>query len=50
MGADQRMSRVLADLRPETAVPARESPAQTLAERMDYYATPGTEVGTEKPK
>ena len=45
MGADQRMSRVLADLRPETAVPARESPAQTLAERMDYYATPGASIG-----
>jgi len=45
MGADQRMSRVLADLRPETAVPARVSPAQTLAERMDYYATPGASIG-----
>jgi len=45
MGADQRMSRVLADLRPETAVPARESPAQTLAERMEYYATPGASIG-----
>jgi CubicO group peptidase (beta-lactamase class C family) len=45
MGADERMSRVLADLRPETAVPARESPAQTLAQRMEYYATPGASIG-----
>jgi CubicO group peptidase (beta-lactamase class C family) len=45
MSADERMSRVLADLRPETAVPARESPAQTLAQRMAYYATPGASIG-----
>ena len=45
MSADQRMSRVLSDLRPETAVPARESPAQTLAQRMQYYATPGASIG-----
>ena len=45
MSADQRMSHVLSDLRPETAVPARESPAQTLAQRMQYYATPGASIG-----
>jgi CubicO group peptidase (beta-lactamase class C family) len=45
MSADERMSRVLADLRPETAVPAREGPAQTLAQRMEYYATPGASIG-----
>ncbi len=45
MSADERMARVLADLRPETAVPARESPAQTLAQRMAYYATPGASIG-----
>jgi len=45
MGADVRTSRVLADVRPETAVPARESPAQTLAQRMAYYATPGASIG-----
>jgi CubicO group peptidase (beta-lactamase class C family) len=45
MGADERGSRVLADLRPETAVPARESPAQTLSQRMTYYATPGASIG-----
>src|SRR5262245_61799700 len=45
MSADERMSRVLAGLRPETAVPARESPAQTLAQRMAYYATPGASIG-----
>jgi len=39
------VARVLADLRPETAVPARESPAQTLAQRMAYYATPGASIG-----
>src|SRR5262245_26289595 len=39
------INRVLADLRPETAVPARESPAQTLAQRMAYYATPGASIG-----
>ena len=44
MGADERMSRVLADLRPETAVPAREKPAQTLAQRMGCYATPGASI------
>jgi CubicO group peptidase (beta-lactamase class C family) len=45
MGADERRSRVLVDMRPETAVPARESPAQTLAQRMAYYATPGASIG-----
>jgi CubicO group peptidase (beta-lactamase class C family) len=45
MSADERRSRVLADLRPETAVPARESPAQTLGQRMAYYATPGASIG-----
>jgi CubicO group peptidase (beta-lactamase class C family) len=43
--AEDRIVRVLADLRPETAVPARESPAQTLAHRMAYYATPGASIG-----
>src|SRR4051794_16263896 len=45
MSADERRLRVLADLQPETAVPARESPAQTLAQRMAYYATPGASIG-----
>jgi len=45
MGAEEPMSRVLADLRPETAVPARESPAQALVQRMAYYATPGASIG-----
>src|SRR5262252_8063492 len=45
MSADGRMSRVLADLRPETVVPARERPAQTLAQRMEYYTTPGASIG-----
>jgi len=45
MGAEERMSRVFADLRPETAVPARESPAQALVQRMAYYATPGASIG-----
>jgi CubicO group peptidase (beta-lactamase class C family) len=45
MSADERMSRVLADLRPESAVPARISRAQTLAQRMEYYATPGASIG-----
>ena len=45
MIAQDRIARVLSDLRPETAVPARESPAQTLAQRMQYYATPGAGVG-----
>ena len=40
-----RISRVLADVRPEPVVPARESPAQTLAQRMEYYATPGASIG-----
>ena len=45
MIAQDRIARVLSDLRPETAVPARESPAQTLAQRMQYYATPGASIG-----
>jgi CubicO group peptidase (beta-lactamase class C family) len=45
MSADVRIARVLADLRPETAVPARESPAQALAQRMEYYTTPGASIG-----
>jgi CubicO group peptidase (beta-lactamase class C family) len=40
-----RISRVLADVRPEPVVPARESPAQSLAQRMEYYATPGASIG-----
>jgi CubicO group peptidase (beta-lactamase class C family) len=40
-----RITRVLADLRPEAVVPARASPAQTLAQRMAYYATPGASIG-----
>jgi CubicO group peptidase (beta-lactamase class C family) len=45
MIAQDRIARVLSDLRPETAVPARESPVQTLAQRMQYYATPGASIG-----
>ena len=45
MSADERRLRVLADLRPETAVPARASPAQTLVQRMAYHATPGASIG-----
>jgi CubicO group peptidase (beta-lactamase class C family) len=45
MIAQDRIARVLSDLRPETAVPASESPAQTLAQRMQYYATPGASIG-----
>src|SRR5262245_2289852 len=43
--ADDRIARVLADLRPEAAVPAREGPAQPLTQRMAYYATPGASIG-----
>jgi CubicO group peptidase (beta-lactamase class C family) len=42
---DERLARVLRDLRPEAAVPAREGPPQTLAQRMAYYATPGASIG-----
>jgi CubicO group peptidase (beta-lactamase class C family) len=45
MIAQDRIARVLADLRPETVVPARERPAQTLAQRMEYYTTPGASIG-----
>src|SRR5439155_19858126 len=45
MNADVRIARVLSDLRPEAVVPVRESPAQTLAQRMAYYATPGASIG-----
>jgi CubicO group peptidase (beta-lactamase class C family) len=44
MSADVRMSRVLADVRPEPAVPAREVLASTLATRMAHYCTPGANI------
>ena len=43
-GNEDRIARVLADLRPEASVPARERPAQSLAQRMAYYATPGAGI------
>jgi CubicO group peptidase (beta-lactamase class C family) len=43
--AEDRIARVLSDLRPETVVPVRESQPQTLAQRMVHYATPGASIG-----
>jgi len=44
MSADVRMSRVLADVRPEPAVPVREESGQSLASRMAHYCTPGASI------
>jgi CubicO group peptidase (beta-lactamase class C family) len=44
MSVDVRMSRVLADLRPEPAVRVHETPAQSVASRMAYCRTPGASV------
>jgi CubicO group peptidase (beta-lactamase class C family) len=44
MSMDVRMSRVLADLRSEPAVPVQETPAQSLASRMAHYRTPGASI------
>jgi len=41
---DVRISRVLADVRPEPAVPAREAPAGSLVSRMAHYRTPGASI------
>jgi CubicO group peptidase (beta-lactamase class C family) len=41
---ENRISRVLQDLRPETPFPGQEKPPQTLAERMSHLATPGVSV------
>jgi CubicO group peptidase (beta-lactamase class C family) len=42
---EDRIARVLADLRPEAAAPAREGPAQALAQRMAHYMAPGASIG-----
>jgi CubicO group peptidase (beta-lactamase class C family) len=39
-----RTARLLRDLRPKTPFPAKEEPAQTLAERMIQCATPGVSI------
>ncbi len=44
MSADVRMSRVLADLRSEPAVPVHETPAKSLESRMAHYRTPGASI------
>jgi CubicO group peptidase (beta-lactamase class C family) len=44
MSADVRMSRVLADLRSEPAVPVLETPAKSLASRMAHCRTPGASI------
>ena len=41
---EDRIARVLADLRPAAGVPAREGPARTLPQRMADYATPGASI------
>lgn len=41
---ENRISRVLQDLRPETPFPDRDKPPRTLAERMSHLATPGASV------
>ena len=45
MSAEDRRARVLADVRAEAVVPAREGAPQTLAQRMAYHATPGASIG-----
>jgi CubicO group peptidase (beta-lactamase class C family) len=42
--AEDRIFRVLQDLRPESPFPGRDEPPQTLAERMMHLATPGVSV------
>jgi CubicO group peptidase (beta-lactamase class C family) len=42
--AENRISRVSQDLRPETPFPGRDEPPQTLAERMRHLATPAVSV------
>jgi CubicO group peptidase (beta-lactamase class C family) len=44
MSVDVRMSRVLADMRPEPAVPVLEGPGQSLASRMAHCCTPGASI------
>jgi CubicO group peptidase (beta-lactamase class C family) len=42
--ARERTARLLRDLRPKPPFPGKEKPAQTLAERMMQYATPGISI------
>jgi CubicO group peptidase (beta-lactamase class C family) len=41
---ENRISRVLDDLRPQTPFPGQDQPPQTLAQRMAHLATPGVSV------
>src|SRR4051794_23482344 len=43
-GVEDRIARVLADVRPDSPVPAWEGAAQTLEQRMTYQATPGASI------
>src|SRR3954469_10083596 len=43
--SNERIARVLADVRPEGVIPIREGAPQTLAQRMLQHATPGASVG-----